>query len=110
MIPQSTIQKILAAIETQRGQFVGSDKQFAVKLGISNSQYSNITHGNTAQQLSDAKWIRLARELGVHASWRCAKKPQTAHCSATLATSARPTPHSITPAPTKMWCMWIAAK
>lgn len=65
MIPQSTIQKILAAIETQRGQFVGSDKQFAVKLGISNSQYSNITHGNTAQQLSDAKWIRLARELGV---------------------------------------------
>jgi len=65
MIAQAIITKILGAIETARNQFVGSDKQFAVKLGISNSQYSNIKNGNTTQQLSDAKWIRLARELGV---------------------------------------------
>jgi len=71
---KSIINKILTALSDRRGQFEGSDNKFAVSLGISASQYNNIKNGNTERQLSDAKWIRLARELGVELSDRPAWK------------------------------------
>ncbi len=94
MIQQSIIQKIVEAIEAERALFAGSDNQFAKKLGISNSQYSNIKNGKTDRQLAESKWIRLARELGVQfgnlPAWKTANtrvfqmlSAQLEHCQRT---------------------------
>ena len=59
-------QRILEAIAQARANFEGSDSKFATSLGISPSQYSRITRGDTQRVLSEANWISIARQLGVN--------------------------------------------
>ncbi|CAA0259829.1 AAA family ATPase [Tenacibaculum maritimum] len=42
-----------------------SDKKHAVALGINNAQYSRIKKGELIKVISEAKWVTLARILGV---------------------------------------------
>lgn len=70
MVSQNIINKIVKALLERRAQFNGSDARFAISLGISNSQLSNIKNGNTERQLSDQKWMTIARKLQVDISGR----------------------------------------
>ena len=71
--------KIVAAMMERRKNFEGSDSRFSVTLGISASQYSRITNGDTDKVLSDANWISIARKLDVQLrdipEWKVANTP-----------------------------------
>lgn len=79
--------KIVTAIKLARTNFP-SDKKHAIALGIDVSQYSRITSGDTERVLSDAKWITIARNLGVNlrgqAAWNIAVTPVYAYITEQL--------------------------
>lgn len=70
--------RILEAIKADRVNYP-SDNKHAVALGISTSVYNNLKKGLTDKQVSDAKWICIARRLGVQLkdemAWRTAETP-----------------------------------
>lgn len=78
MITTKQKQKITAAIFDQRKRFP-SDKKLAVHLGLATSQLSNLKKGQFDNQVSDAKWITIARKLDVklfgQQEWKTAKTP-----------------------------------
>lgn len=63
MITTELKQRIAQAMTERRGNFGGSDAQYAVSLGINGSIYNRIKNGETEKVLADAKWISLARTL-----------------------------------------------
>jgi DNA transposition AAA+ family ATPase len=79
MITTELKQKIAAAMTARRGNFGGSDNQYAVSLGINAAVYNRIKNGETEKVLADARWISLARHLNVEigggAEWKTAKTP-----------------------------------
>lgn len=69
-------QKVVEAVLAYRENFTGSDSQFAKKLGINSSVYSQLKKGKTDKMLSESKWVSLGRELGVtlkEAKWKIAR-------------------------------------
>ena len=64
MISNDIKTRIVLAISGNRQNYA-TDAKHAVALGISTSVYSEIKKGNTEQKLSDAKWMSIARRLGV---------------------------------------------
>lgn len=83
--------RIVATLHQQRKNFEGSDAKYAVSLGIHKSQLAQLKAGKTERLLSDAKWMGMARRLGVQigneATWLIAKTPvylmitaQLEHC------------------------------
>ncbi|MBX7204183.1 MAG: ATP-binding protein [Bacteroidia bacterium] len=87
MITKDFQNRIVAAVKAARPQF-GSDRKHAVSLGINVAQYSRITGGDTDKVLSDAKWITIARTLGVNlrgqSSWNIAVTPVYAYITEQL--------------------------
>lgn len=79
MISEDFKQKILEAIRKDRELFDGSDAMYATRIGISPSQYSRISNGETDKVISDAKWYSIAQQLGVSLSrsmvWKTANTP-----------------------------------
>ncbi|MDR1153670.1 MAG: ATP-binding protein [Bacteroidales bacterium] len=65
MITGELKQRILDALQKSRENFSGSDAKFSVSIGINSAQYNRIKNGDTEKVLADAKWISLARRLGV---------------------------------------------
>ncbi len=59
-IKQRIVSKLIEARENYP-----SDKKHAVALGISGAQYSRIKKGELTKVISEAKWVTLARILGV---------------------------------------------
>jgi hypothetical protein len=57
--------RVTEALAERRQNFGGSDAKFATSLGINGAAYSRIKNGDTANVLSDANWISLARRLDV---------------------------------------------
>jgi hypothetical protein len=80
--------KIVAALIERRRNFEGSDSRFSVTLGISASQYSRITKGDTDKVLSDANWLSIARKIDVQLrdlpEWKVAHTPVYDFISAQL--------------------------
>ena len=78
MISNDIKTRIVLAISGNRQNYA-TDAKHAVALGISTSVYSEIKKGNTEQKLSDAKWMSIARRLGVSlddgAEWKIVKTP-----------------------------------
>lgn len=87
MIANDIKTKIAQAISGNRQNYA-TDARHAVALGISTSVYSEIKKGNTEQKLSDAKWISIARRLGVGlgdgAEWKIVRTPTFDYISAQL--------------------------
>jgi len=79
MITAELKQRIASAMTARRGNFGGSDSQYAVSLGINGSVYNRIKNGETEKVLADSKWISLARHLNVElnggAAWQTARTP-----------------------------------
>lgn len=79
MVSYELKKKVLAQMAKERENFAGSDAKFAVKLGISSSQYSRIKNGETERIVSDENWITIARQLGVtlrdNTEWKTANTP-----------------------------------
>jgi hypothetical protein len=79
MITNELKQQVLGSLKQSRELFDGSDAKFAVSIGINNAQYSRIKNNDTEKVLSDAKWISIARRLGVvlgnRPEWQMAKTP-----------------------------------
>lgn len=71
--------KIAAAVRADFENFAGSEAQHAVKMGISASVYSRLKQGNYEKIMADAKWISIARQLGVEltgaSEWQAAQTP-----------------------------------
>ena len=65
MISNDIKTRIVLAISGNRQNYA-TDAKHAVALGISTSVYSEIKKGNTEQKLSDAKWMSIARRLGLN--------------------------------------------
>ncbi len=78
MITDDMKTRIVVAISSNRQNYL-SDAKHAVALGISSSIYSEIRKGKTDQKLSDAKWMTIARRLGVGldegAEWKIVRTP-----------------------------------
>ncbi|KAB2918719.1 MAG: ATP-binding protein [Bacteroidetes bacterium] len=69
-------QTVVKALLGQRDKFTGSDAAFATQWALSKSIYSRMKNGETERILTDAEWLRLARELGITAGqtrWKMAK-------------------------------------
>jgi len=64
-IDQEVRKKILNILLQQRGNFDGSDAQYALSFDINKSIYNRLKNGETEKVLSDKKWITIARHLGV---------------------------------------------
>ena len=64
MITDEMKKQIVAAIEANRSKYA-SDAKFAIALGISAAQFSNICKGKIDRVLSDTNWISIARRLDV---------------------------------------------
>mgnify|MGYP002619952913 CR=1 FL=1 len=71
-------ERVVEAIKLDRINYPSASKQ-AVVLDISAAQLSRISNGDTAQVISDAKWLSIGRRLGVsisnRPSWKPAKTP-----------------------------------
>lgn len=68
--------KVRQAILDKRENYGGSDADFSKSLGIKNSIYSRLKHGETERILSDTVWITLGRELQVKVfedNWKVAR-------------------------------------
>ena len=78
MITDEMKKQIVAAIEANRSKYA-SDAKFAIALGISAAQFSNICKGKIDRVLSDTNWISIARrldvQLGARQEWKTAKTP-----------------------------------
>lgn len=78
MITEDIKTRIVLAISANRQNYT-SDAKHAIALGITSSVYSEIKKGKTDQRLSDAKWMSIARRLGVSldngAEWKIVKTP-----------------------------------
>lgn len=78
MISNDIKSRIVLAISSNRQNYA-TDSKHAVALGISSSIYSEIKKGKTDQKLSDAKWMTIARRLGVslndEVEWKIVKTP-----------------------------------
>ena len=87
MISNDIKTRIVLAISENRQNYA-TDAKHAVALGISTSVYSEIKKGKTDQKLSDAKWISIARRLGVSlgdgVAWKIVKTPTFDYLSAQL--------------------------
>lgn len=87
MISNDIKTRIVQAIADNRPNYA-SDAKHAVALGISAAVYSEIKNGNTTQKLSDAKWLSIARRLGVNAGggseWKTVRTPTFEYISAQL--------------------------
>lgn len=87
MISDEIKTRIVLAISANRQNY-GTDGKHAVALGISTSVYSEIKKGNTDQKMSDAKWMSIARRLGVslndEAEWRIVRTPTFQYISSQL--------------------------
>lgn len=69
-------QKVKDAILAHRSNFTGSDAQYAKKLGINSSVYSQLKSGKVDKVLSESKWVSLGRYFAVttkQTNWRIAK-------------------------------------
>jgi len=69
-------QQVTEAVLAYRKNFTGSDAQFAKKLGINSSVYSQLKKGKLDKLLSESKWISLGRELKVNLkenNWKIAR-------------------------------------
>jgi hypothetical protein len=64
-INEEVRKKILNALLQNRGNFDGSDAQYARSFDINKGVYSRLSQGETERVLSDRKWISLARMLQV---------------------------------------------
>lgn len=60
-------QRILEGIKADRNNY-SSDSKHATSLGISAPVYTALKQGKTERQLSDAKWMSIARRLGISLS------------------------------------------
>lgn len=78
MIADDIKTRIVLAISTNRQNYA-TDSKHAIALGITSSVYSEIKKGKTDQKLSDAKWMSIARRLGVSLNdepeWKIVKTP-----------------------------------
>lgn len=87
MISNDIKTRIVLAISSNRQNYA-TDSKHAMALGISNSIYSEIKKGNTDQKLSDAKWMTIARRLGVSledgAAWKIVRTPTFDYISSQL--------------------------
>ncbi len=87
MISNDIKTRIVQAIADNRPNYA-SDAKHAVALGISAAVYSEIKNGNTTQKLSDAKWLSIARRLGVTLDggpeWKTVRTPTFEYISAQL--------------------------
>jgi len=67
-------QRVIAAMKQQRQLFGGSDKQYAVSLGINPAQLSRLLKGDIEGVLAAQKWEYIAQTLGVGtATWKAAR-------------------------------------
>lgn len=77
-ISQAIKMRIVEAIKEHRQHFP-SDARHAKSLDISPSVYTNLKQGNLDRQLSDAKWVSIARQLGItlrdEEAWQVVKTP-----------------------------------
>lgn len=64
VLSQSVKERIVQGIKEQRAHYT-SDTRHAKTLDISPSVYTNLKQGNLERQLSDAKWVSIARKLGI---------------------------------------------
>ena len=78
MVTNEMKKRILKAIENEASNYSSSAKQ-AIALGINSAQLSRIKKGEFDRVVSDAKWIGMARRLGVEMSastkWVTARTP-----------------------------------
>jgi hypothetical protein len=79
MITNELKTKILEELARARELFTGSDARFSASIGINSSQYSRLKNGDTEKVLDEARWIGLARRLGVNLgnvpAWKTAETP-----------------------------------
>lgn len=71
--------KIISEIKKQRGNFAGTDAQFARMLGIRSDIYSRLKNGEINGILKDPNWFTLARKYNIGLNerqvWYTAKTP-----------------------------------
>lgn len=66
--------RVITAMKQQRQLFGGSDKQYAVSLGINPAQLSRLLKGDIEGVLAAQKWEYIAQTLGVGtATWKAAR-------------------------------------
>lgn len=79
MITEDFKKQIVTELKQRRGNFTGSNAQFAVSLGINAAQYSRINNGDVEKVLSDSNWIHLGRLANLRPNqpqqWKTAKTP-----------------------------------
>lgn len=89
MITDKIREEIKDALVAQRANFQGNDTQYAIALGINKSVYNRIKKGDLDKVLSDAKWVTLARRVGVNLTrttvWQKADTPVFQFITAQLA-------------------------
>lgn len=87
MISDNIRNRIVQAIADDRTRYA-SDARHAVALGISAAVYSEIKKGDTEQKLSEAKWLAIARRLGVRPDggegWKTVHTPTFDYLTAQL--------------------------
>lgn len=80
--------KVLAALKAARENFGGSDAKHANSLDVNPAQYSRIMQGDVSNVISEAKWVSLARQLGVslreEIEWHTAETPVFAYITQQL--------------------------
>jgi len=65
MITTQLKERVIAALAEKRAKFAGTDKRFAISIGINYSIYSRLKNGDTDKILNDAIWISFARKYDV---------------------------------------------
>lgn len=87
MITDDIKTQIVLAISKHRQNYA-FDSKHAIALGISTSVYSDIKKGDTNQKMSDARWISIARRLGVNmdnsTEWKIVKTPTFEYLTAQM--------------------------
>lgn len=87
-ITQQFKQEVIAGLKKHRENFEGSDKRYAVSIGINPAQYSRIMTGDYDRVLSDARWITLSRMIakrnGGSEKWVPAQTPVFVYVNNTL--------------------------
>lgn len=64
-LPKMYREKVLEALFTQRNNFGGIDKAYAISMDINPSIYNRLKKGERDNLLSDTKYLMLGRKLGV---------------------------------------------
>lgn len=68
--------KVAEALMSQREKFSGSDAAFAKQFDLNSAIFSRIRNGETEKVVSDSKWLRIGRFLGININdrkWQIAK-------------------------------------